>query len=478
MITLPCALVAAIRPVFKRSLHLGNREQGPNLLLVSGPDGLRIRARNDYAAVEYHLPGDDPASSIQVPFAVLMDCRGGNRDWLTLRQESPQVATAEWTDKQIPQLVRYDVKPVKKQEFPSCPEAMADNDARLWSALGAAVEVTDPDSTRYVLGCLQLKGTQGQIVTADGCQLLVQAGYRFPWDEDLLVPGSPLFGCQGVVDDQPLSIGRTDDWLTLRSGPWTFHRRLQKEGRFPKAESVIPRQEDACSRVQVDPDDAVFLADALRRLPVDSQTSALGITIDLQEGLTIRAGGDHTRAPVELVLSRSAVDGQRLCLHTDRDYLLRAMRLGLRDLYFYGPEAPVQASDEQRTYLWASLASDHAVRSNHKAVRIDSVETGPQQSNPVKPASPSKRRPRDMAKDTNGNGKTHANDAASTPANGQANSNSSPDLIEQAEALRTTLRTGVSQLSDLINALKQQKKNTRNVQSALATLRQLENVAL
>lgn len=83
-----------------------------------------------------------------------------------------------------------------------------------------------------------------------------------------------------------------------------------------------------------------------------------------------------------------------------------------------------------------------------------------------------------MAKDTNGNGKTHANDAASTPANGQANSNSSPDLIEQAEALRTTLRTGVSQLSDLINALKQQKKNTRNVQSALATLRQLENVAL
>jgi len=68
--------------------------------------------------------------------------------------------------------------------------------------------------------------------------------------------------------------------------------------------------------------------------------------------------------------------------------------------------------------------------------------------------------------------------------NGAANGNSQPDaagstdLIEQAEALRSTLRTATTQVGDLITALKQQKKATRSVQTALATLRQLEKVAL
>ncbi len=68
--------------------------------------------------------------------------------------------------------------------------------------------------------------------------------------------------------------------------------------------------------------------------------------------------------------------------------------------------------------------------------------------------------------------------------NGTANGNSQPDaagstdLIEQAEALRSTLRTATTQVGDLIAALKQQKKAARSVQTALATLRQLEKVAL
>ena len=68
--------------------------------------------------------------------------------------------------------------------------------------------------------------------------------------------------------------------------------------------------------------------------------------------------------------------------------------------------------------------------------------------------------------------------------NGTANGNSQPDaagstdLIEQAEALRSTLRQATTQVGDLIAALKQQKKATRSVQTALATLRQLEKVAL
>jgi len=82
------------------------------------------------------------------------------------------------------------------------------------------------------------------------------------------------------------------------------------------------------------------------------------------------------------------------------------------------------------------------------------------------------------------NGSGNSNGTGNGSHNGAANGNSQPDaagstdLIEQAEALRSTLRTATAQVGDLIAALKQQKKATRSVQTALATLRQLEKVAL
>ena len=88
----------------------------------------------------------------------------------------------------------------------------------------------------------------------------------------------------------------------------------------------------------------------------------------------------------------------------------------------------------------------------------------------------------DETASSNGSGNSNGNGNGSH--NGAANGNSQPDaagstdLIERAEALRSTLRTATTQVGDLIAALKQQKKATRSVQTALATLRQLEKVAL
>jgi len=93
-----------------------------------------------------------------------------------------------------------------------------------------------------------------------------------------------------------------------------------------------------------------------------------------------------------------------------------------------------------------------------------------------------------MAKSGNAQTQTAVDETADGNCNGSGNANTngnrqpdaagSTDLIEQAEALRNTLRTAAAQVGDLIAALKQQKKATRSVQTALATLRQLEKVAL
>ena len=80
--------------------------------------------------------------------------------------------------------------------------------------------------------------------------------------------------------------------------------------------------------------------------------------------------------------------------------------------------------------------------------------------------------PQNQAADEAVNGNGNGN------GNGQADASGATDLIEQAEALRSTLRTATTQVGDLISALKHQKKTTKSVQSALATLRQLGQVAL
>ena len=83
-----------------------------------------------------------------------------------------------------------------------------------------------------------------------------------------------------------------------------------------------------------------------------------------------------------------------------------------------------------------------------------------------KPTKPPIQTPVDDTPDGNGNGQGNGN--------GPPDAAGSPDPIELAEALRNTLRTAATQAGDLIAALRHQKKASKSVQAALASLRQLQ----
>ena len=102
------------------------------------------------------------------------------------------------------------------------PKKLIKNPPELLRALHDAGETTSPDSTRFSLGHLQLRGTSGTIAATDGRQLLVQSGFRFPWKEDVLIPRAKVFGSAELPQDQPVTIGKADDWVVVRVGPWTF----------------------------------------------------------------------------------------------------------------------------------------------------------------------------------------------------------------------------------------------------------------
>ena len=61
--------------------------------------------------------------------------------------------------------------------------------------------------------------------------------------------------------------------------------------------------------------------------------------------------------------------------------------------------------------------------------------------------------------------------AAENPAD-----NGAGDVIEQAEAVKASLRDAASKTSQLIAALKRHRKQAKAVQSTLAALKQLQNI--
>jgi len=494
VITITRSLARQLRTVFLRALRLSSRDAGPNLFLTAGPGGLRVQAQNTFAAVEHHMQGEFSAEQISLPFAFLADCAGTKAEPVTLEQESSTKIIVQWTDRKIPQLVKYDVTSGDIPDFPAVPAMMAENDGSLWQALAAAMETADTTPIRLATDCVQLRGNGGKIIATDSRQLLLQAGFSFPWEDDLLVPRTGLFACRDLPADGPLHVGRSENWLTLQTGPWTFHLAIDKERRYPTTESHIQSAETALTHLQLAQADAEFLADALQRLPSDEDDLDHAVTVDLNGQVIVRAQGHDSKVPTELVLSRSSASGENLRFTTNRDYLARAVKLGFRELHVYGTENPVQAQGPNRVYVWALLGEHGVIRPSRKAVRIDSADGSPQAGKDADVTPPSRRTT--MAKSTkpqpqaavdetaNSNGSGNGSGNGNGVHNGAANGNSQPDaagstdLIEQAEALRSTLRTATAQVGDLIAALKQQKKATRSVQTALATLRQLEKVAL
>ena len=123
--------------------------------------------------------------------------------------------------------------PPRRPRPESCP-------ADLLDALAEAAATTDEGSTRYALDCLQLKGATGEVVATDGRQILIQGGFRFPWDGDLLVRRTPLFAVRELPRDRPVEVGRTDAHVVLRAGPWTIWLAIRADARFPRIEHAIP----------------------------------------------------------------------------------------------------------------------------------------------------------------------------------------------------------------------------------------------
>jgi len=248
-ITFTRRLAHQLRNVFRRAF--GSRGPGSAVCFTASADTLSVRAATADIAVEYRGPGGGSAETLWLPFQALDDCEAKKDDAVQLEAEGEGRVTAHWRDGSVPQIVQYDTVPPRGADrFPGLPETFAENPPRLRQALVDAGDSTDPDSARYAVDHLQLRGLQGTISATDGRQLLVQSGFTFPWEGDLLIPCSRVFASPELARDNPILVGKVGDWVAFRAGGWTIWLAVNKDGRFPDVERHIPKPRDAVARCQ------------------------------------------------------------------------------------------------------------------------------------------------------------------------------------------------------------------------------------
>jgi hypothetical protein len=323
---------------------------------------------------------------------------------------------------------------------------------------------------------------------------LVQEGYRFPWSEALLVPRSPAVLAKEVPLDASVEVGRTKTHVALRLGNWTFYLRIDADSRFPNIDAVIPRSSQIASRCKIAPEDTAFLLQSLPRLPGQDDEHA-PVTLDLHDGVVIRAKAAEQDRVTEVVLQRSTASGNAIRFCTDRELLARALNLGFNEIQIVDAATPILCEDGHRRYVWMALERD-AISPTADAVRIVSVSTAVGEPAPNKPRLARHSRQRSALNGTTSHAGIQKSSAGVLPApfpNAQEAStvvqaaqvrsrssgadNGLQTLIDEAEALKNVLRDAYTRTHHVLTVARRQRKQANAVQPVMASLRQLDRAS-
>jgi hypothetical protein len=311
-------------------------------------------------------------------------------------------------------------------------------------------------------------GPDGSLVATDGKQLLIQRGFPLPWTERLLVPRLRLTGLPGVGDQEPARLGRTQTHVVLELGAWTFFLQVAESARYPDVESVLPRPARTSSRCQLAAEDVTRLIEVLPKLPGDDQDQK-PVTVDLGETLAVRGRASPSSPAAEVGLPNSPCAGKPVRFATPRELFVRALRLGFTQLEISGADAPILVRDATRVFGWMPLDASAVVPAEAPRIRLARPEaTAVRLANPQPSSPPSELRSSAMPS-VSSNG--HSPDERRPEVNGAFAG--IDDLLSEAESLRQHLSEAAGRATRLVAALKQHRRQSRALEAAVSSIRDL-----
>ena len=164
--------------------------------------------------------------------------------------------------------------------------------------------------SRYAMHRIQIRGAQGEIVASDGRQALIQNGFTFPWQEDVLIAGrGRVWRSRTAARSAGSRMQRTHPTWRLKWAGGLYTWPSTAVGRFPNVANVVPPVPPGATTLRLASQDAAFLTKALAKLP-GSHDEGAPITVDLNGQVALRAK-EEGQPPTEVILAGSAAEGAR-----------------------------------------------------------------------------------------------------------------------------------------------------------------------
>jgi hypothetical protein len=363
----------------------------------------------------------------------------------TLQEDSVRV--------QIGEEQRWVPREKQVSTLPSNPSTMVTHSKQLLEAIQVASKCTDSNSMRFALGGVCLRGETSQILATTGTQLIVQEGFDFPWDTDVICPTAKIFACKELkeVDTNEVLVGYVDSgWVYFSIGEISLWLRAI-EGKFPKVDTLLIPSENM-EYLDIHSIDATFLLEKFETLPGKKENDS-PIHLVLNDKVQIRAFDTSQKSGVTLELSHSTFTGESVNFAMNRQFLKNALQFGCLHIGIDPTDkAPALCTGEDKTFVFMSL--------DRKEPEIDSARMSTitsQAQSDVAPPVPVKRRRKIVTRDS------------AKPAGKIA-------LLEQAEETRLQLRNALTSINTLVKGIKAQKHQDRLLRNTMDTLRKLSVV--
>ena len=459
MIVMTRDLARRFRAVAKKCL--AGRPRAP-----ASPVVCRVRAgvlclwtRIESVGLLYSMPSAGPNESLVIPMDVFAAIEGTEPDPVELSVGPKLQGTAKWTDRGVPQTKSFEAIVAGKQHgIPDCPE-LSPLSGEFLTALHECGKTAARDVGRFVLDHLQIRGKAGQVIATDSKRALVWGGFVFPFGGDVLIPAIPAFGCRELAGAAEVRVGHSTTELIVACGSWSVHLPVHTTGKYPDVLSILPKPGTGTT-ARLEEAEAAELLYVLPALPGAKEENQ-PVTLDLAEGLVVRARDDATARVRELSL-RAVTAGPGRSVAVDREALGRALTLGCRTIRIHPVAQTLSLDGPNRTFLVAALDPTRIVPRPESSPRSDKIDKpcADRQS----PHSTSERSTPMKAHESNGSSSNGRHDP---PAE------ETLDPLIEAEALRAAIAEVGTRVGRLVTALRSSRKEKKVLAGVWAGLKQL-----
>ena len=283
------------------------------------------------------------------------------------------------------------------------------------------------------------------------------------WDAEVLLPSSRVYPAKELRESDSVQLGFRDQWLTMTVGNFTIQWK-SFDGRFPKVENIIPQTAAITSWLELDAQDAAFVTKRIDDMPGEKDQHR-PVTLELNGHVALRSADKTGDNAAELLLANSRYTGTEVRVTMTRDFLKHALSMGLNRIGFDTHERPMLAVDGNRRYVWMPLTSDPILRTEATTI-VSSAE--------VRSQMPVKTRLKPILPTTQERVPVLATATKTVKPNAVSTEDRSP--LDEAEALRETLRNSLGQVNTLVRSLKHQLRQNRMLRSTLASLKRLQSL--